>query len=127
VKSDGECSEGKRTLLDVFDTNVCGRDVAHGKPSPDIFLLAAQEVGVDPEHCVVVEDAPAGVRAAKSGGMRAIGIARLDDAAMLQEADADLVVETLDDVDVEGLVAGRLESAQGKKKSRREEPLWSRT
>jgi beta-phosphoglucomutase len=111
IKSDGGCAGGKRTLLDVFDINVCGRDVAHGKPSPDLFLLAAQEVGVDPENCVVVEDAPAGVQAARSGGMRAIGIARLDDAAMLQEAGADLVVETLDDVDVEGLVAGRLVSA----------------
>jgi beta-phosphoglucomutase len=127
IKADGGCTGDKRTLLDVFDINVCGRDVAHGKPSPDLFLLAAQEMGVDPENCVVVEDAPAGVRAAKSGGMRAIGIARLDDAAMLQEADADLVVETLDDVDIDGLVAGRLESAQGKKKSYREEPLWSRT
>jgi len=95
-------------LLDYFDADVSGRDFAHGKPDPEIFLTAASELGVGPGDAVVVEDATAGVQAAKAGGMAAIGIARVDDAALLAEAGADLVVGTLDDVDTAALSAGRL-------------------
>jgi HAD superfamily hydrolase (TIGR01509 family) len=96
-------------LLEVFAANVCGRDVEHGKPSPDLFLLAAEELGMAPGRCVVVEDATSGIEAAKAGGMRAIGVARLDDAAMLQKAGADIVVTNLDAIAVDRLAEGRLE------------------
>jgi beta-phosphoglucomutase len=92
-------------LLDMFDANVCGRDFAHGKPAPDIFLAAAAELGLPAEQCVVIEDAQSGVQAAKAGGMAAIGVARLGDAALLQAAGADWVVTSLDDLtaaEVEG-------------------------
>ena len=105
-------SPARIRLLDVFDVNVCGRDVKLGKPAPDLFLLAAEELQVPAEDCIVVEDATAGVQAAKAGGMRAIGLARLDDAVLLQEAGADLVVTVLDDVAVEPLVAGTLRREQ---------------
>ncbi len=98
----------KDTLLSIFDANVCGRDFAHGKPAPDIFLLAAAELKTLPAHCFVVEDAPAGIQAARAGGMAAIGIARHDDAAGLRSAGANLVVGTLDDVAVEMLAQGLL-------------------
>ena len=97
------------TLLDAFDANLCGRDFAHGKPAPDIFLAAAEELRIPPARCVVVEDAPAGVAAARAGGMASVGIARLDDAALLQAAHADLVVTSLDEVSVDALMAGTLE------------------
>lgn len=107
----GEGTTGEDiTLLDCFPVNVCGRAVARGKPAPDLFLLAAAELGVEPGDCVVVEDAPSGVAAAKSGGMKAIGIARLKDEAMLQAAGADLVVGSLDEVALDPLLAGRLSS-----------------
>jgi beta-phosphoglucomutase len=93
----------KSTLLDLFDANVCGRDFAHGKPAPDIFLAAATELGVPPEQCVVIEDAQSGVQAAKAGGMACIGVARLDDAALLQAAGADWVVTRLDELPVAAL------------------------
>jgi beta-phosphoglucomutase len=96
------------TLLDYFDADVSGRDFAHGKPDPEIFLTAAQELGVEPRHAMVIEDASAGVQAAKAGDMAAIGIARADDAGLLAAAGADLVVTTLDDVDTTALAAGRL-------------------
>src|SRR5262249_56763528 len=83
------------TLLDYFDANVSGRDFAHGKPDPEMFLTAAQELGVEPEHAIVMEDAAAGVQAAKAGRMGAIGIARKDDAELLVAAAADIVVTTL--------------------------------
>ena len=61
---------------------------------------------VDPTDCVVIEDAPAGVAAAKNGGMKAIGIARLHDEAMLSAAGADLVVSSLDELAIDPLLAG---------------------
>jgi beta-phosphoglucomutase family hydrolase len=97
------------TLYDAFDANLCGRDFPHGKPAPDIFLAAANELRASPAQCVVVEDAPAGIAAARAGGMASIGIARLDDSALLHAAHADLVVTSLDQVSVDALMAGRLE------------------
>ncbi len=96
------------SLLDYFDADVSGRDFAHGKPDPEIFLTAAHELGVEPGHAMVLEDASAGVQAAKAGGMTAIGIARADDADLLVAAGADLVVTTLDDVDTAALAEGQL-------------------
>ena len=98
------------TLLDYFDADVSGRDFARGKPDPEIFLTAAHELGVEPRHAIVTEDASAGVQAAKAGGMAAIGIARADDADLLATAGADLVVTTLDDIDTAALSEGRLVS-----------------
>ncbi len=99
------------TLLDYFDADVSGRDFAHGKPDPEMFLTAAHELGVDPEIAIVMEDAPAGVQAAKAGAMGAIGIARKDDAELLAAAGADIVVKTLDQVDLNALSDGRLSIA----------------
>jgi beta-phosphoglucomutase-like phosphatase (HAD superfamily) len=96
------------TLLDYFDADVSGRDFARGKPHPEMFLTAAHELGVEPEQAIVMEDAPAGVQAAKAGGMGAIGIARHDDTELLAAADADIVVHALDEVDLDALADGRL-------------------
>ena len=96
------------TLLEYFDVDVSGRDFAHGKPDPEMFVTAAHELGVAPEAAIVMEDAAAGVEAAKAGGMGAIGIARKDDAALLAAAGADVVVHTLDEVDLDALSNGRL-------------------
>ena len=96
------------SLLDVFSVNVCGRDLRHGKPNPEIFLLAAAELRIEPAQCFVVEDAPAGIEAARAGGMAALGVARLGDAAVLRAAGADLVVTSLDEVAIDELAGGRL-------------------
>jgi beta-phosphoglucomutase-like phosphatase (HAD superfamily) len=95
-------------LLEFFDVDISGRDFAHGKPDPEIFLTAAAELGVAPEHCFVVEDAVSGVQAAKAGNMAALGVARADDEELLKAANADLVVTSLDEVDVAGLVEHQL-------------------
>lgn len=55
-----------------FDAIVGATDVARGKPHPDVFLKAAELCGVAPEHCIVFEDAPLGVEAARRAGMRCI-------------------------------------------------------
>ena len=96
------------TLLEFFDADVSGRDFAHGKPHPEMFLTAAHELGTAPENSIVMEDAAAGVQAAKAGDMAAIGIARADDAQLLAAAHADIVVTTLDEVDLSALANGRL-------------------
>jgi beta-phosphoglucomutase len=95
-------------LLDYFDADVSGRDFKRGKPDPEIFLTAAHELGVEPANAIVIEDAPAGVQAAKAGGMAAIAVARADDAGMLAGASADIVVPDLDRVDLAALKEGRL-------------------
>lgn len=61
-------------LLDVFDTIVDGTNVSKAKPDPEVFLSGAAALGVAPEHCVVFEDAEAGVEAALNGGMFCVGI-----------------------------------------------------
>lgn len=63
------------TKLDIaryFSAVVSCEDVSRGKPAPDVFLRAAEKLGADPSHCVVIEDAPVGVQAAKNAGMTCI-------------------------------------------------------
>ena len=78
-----------RELLGLFKVNVCGRDLRHGKPDPEIFQIAAKELHEMPGECFVAEDAPAGIEAARAGGMAALGVARLHDQAGLRAAHAD--------------------------------------
>lgn len=99
------------TLLDLFNRSVSGANLPRGKPHPDIFLVAAAALGVAPARSLVIEDAPAGVQAAKAGGMSALGVARLGDAALLAAAGADRIVTSLDEVRAEELAAGRLAAA----------------
>jgi beta-phosphoglucomutase len=73
---------------------VTGHDVKHGKPDPQVFLLAAERCGVAPARCVVVEDAPVGIEAARRGGMHVIGLASTG-RTIEQLRAADLVVMSL--------------------------------
>ncbi len=61
-------------LKDFFDVTVDGSMIVNSKPNPEVFLLAAQKLGLDPSDCGVVEDADAGVEAAKAGGFTSFGI-----------------------------------------------------
>ena len=60
-------------ISEYFDSITSGNDVKRGKPDPDVFLLAAERIGVNPRECFVVEDSENGVKAAKSAGMKALG------------------------------------------------------
>ncbi|MCU1630327.1 MAG: HAD-superfamily hydrolase, subfamily variant 3 [Pseudonocardia sp.] len=91
------------TLLDAFDVDISGWDFARGKPHPEIFLTAADELGYAPAQVFVVEDAVSGIQAAKAGGMAAVGVARADDFDALAAQNADIVVKSLDEIDVEAL------------------------
>ena len=79
-------------LRGAFDAWVTGADVERGKPDPEVFLKAAARLGVPPARCAVIEDAPAGVEAAKRAGMRAVAVTTTAEPEALQAKGADLVV-----------------------------------
>lgn len=74
-------------LTELIDATVCGCDVKRGKPAPDVFLKAADSLGLQTESCVVIEDAPAGIEAAHRAGMPAVAIECPHHAADLSAAD----------------------------------------
>ena len=80
-------------------------DIAHGKPNPEVFLVAASRVGIPPSRAVVFEDALVGIQAAKAAGMKAVGVATSHDEQSLWEAGADEVVKRLSGYQVEKLLA----------------------
>ena len=86
-------------LENAFDAVVTGRDVRRSKPDPECFLLAAERISVPPERCVVFEDAPAGIAAAKAAGMRCIAITSKGHTVERQR-EADLVFPTVKTVTV---------------------------
>lgn len=99
--------ENIKCIIDVlgvskfFDVIICGEDVHHGKPDPEVFQLAAKGIGASPDKCVVFEDAHVGLEAARRAGMKVVGVATTHPAETLQ--DADLVVNRLTEVTVERL------------------------
>jgi len=84
--------------LPVPNILVSADDVVKGKPDPEPYLKAAELLRVKAEHCVVIEDAPAGIRAGRAGGMKVIGLASTYPPGELSEAD--LVVKTLAQIKV---------------------------
>jgi beta-phosphoglucomutase len=74
-----------------FQAIVSAEDVHKGKPDPEVYLMAASRLGTSPKRSIVVEDAVAGVEAARSAGMRSIGVSRNG-----KHLAADLVVQSLD-------------------------------
>jgi len=89
-------------LADLFDAIACGDDVTHGKPAPDIFLLAAQKLHMPPADCLVIEDAHVGLEAARRAGMATLAVATTNPLADLQYADA--AVESLASVTLDFLL-----------------------
>lgn len=84
-------------IATLFDAVVTGLDVKKGKPDPEVFLIAASRLSLPPRSCVVVEDAPPGLDAARRGGMRCIALTSSHPREALEGAD--LVVERLDQID----------------------------
>jgi sugar-phosphatase len=92
--------------LPVPKVMVTADDVAHGKPHPEPYLKGAELLGFDPADCLVIEDAPAGIQAARAGGMKVIGITSTYAADALQHADA--VIGKLGQIQVTSNGAGKL-------------------
>jgi beta-phosphoglucomutase family hydrolase len=88
-------------LKNRFEVIVSAEDVSHGKPDPEVFLVAAAKLGAVPTRCVVFEDAHVGIEAARAAGMRVVAVATTHPPASLQGAD--LVVSRLDELSVAAL------------------------
>ena len=111
----GIVTSGPRTLaqkrlravgLPVPAAMVCGDEVANGKPHPEGYLQGAMLLGAEPGDCVVVEDAPAGIEAARAAGMAVIAVTTTHERAALMAADA--VIDDLRAID-DALAALRVE------------------
>ncbi len=77
---------------------ITGNDVKNKKPHPELFLLAAERMGIAPANCVVIEDAPNGVQAAKAAGAKCIAVTNSTDVAQLSEADS--VCNSLEQINI---------------------------
>jgi HAD superfamily hydrolase (TIGR01509 family) len=85
-------------LAGIFNCIVSGQDVSESKPSPQIYLLAAEKLGTAPSDCVVIEDSPLGVKAAKTAGMKCLAVTNTHHRQDLGEIDT--VVDSLENVDL---------------------------
>lgn len=98
----GSASKNARNILErteliqKFDAIVDGNEVSKAKPNPEVFLIAAERLKVEPENCFVIEDAVAGIQAANAANMTSIGIGDKD---VLQEAD--FIFSNFSEIDLE--------------------------
>ncbi len=97
--------------LPVPPKMITADDVTRGKPDPEPYLAGAVALGFEPKHCLVFEDAPSGIRSAKSGGMTAIGVTTTYRAEELSEAD--LIIPSLEIVSVAIAPSGEIEVSVG--------------
>jgi len=105
VRSSIEAILTRLGLRDAFTLIVDGSDVVHGKPDPEAYLVAARQLGVAPEECLVFEDSHVGVVAAKRAGMECIAVRNPHANARQDLSAADLVVDSMREVDLTALAA----------------------
>lgn len=98
---------GKDDFFALFDALVCGDDVKNGKPDPEIFLKAAAAIAAEPANCVVFEDAPAGLKAARLAGMKTVALPnRSVDISLYTDEDPVHVVPTANLLDFDLALLG---------------------
>lgn len=100
----------KVNLVTLFDAIVTGGDVKNGKPAPDIFIKAAEKLGVRPQDCIVFEDASNGVKAAKNAFMKCVAVSSTQSPESLREAD--LVIDSFKDLSFTDVCSRLKESAK---------------
>lgn len=79
---------------------ISGEEVKRGKPDPEIFITTAKRIGVNPESCLVIEDAENGVKAAKAAGMKCIGYKNMDSGNQ-DLSEADLVINNFSELNLD--------------------------
>jgi beta-phosphoglucomutase-like phosphatase (HAD superfamily) len=87
-----------------FGAVISGASFQRNKPAPDVFLAAAEAMGLPPAECVVLEDAPAGVQAARAAGMRVVGVTTTLSAAEMAAEGPDTVFGEVGDMRVEDVI-----------------------
>ena len=93
---------GELGLENFFDCIISGQDIATGKSSSRIYLLAAERLEVEPVDCIVIEDFPSGIKAAKAAGMRCLAVTNTHPQKEVKQADK--VVDSLDEIDLITLI-----------------------
>jgi beta-phosphoglucomutase len=93
----------KARIKDLFQVIISGNDITKGKPDPQVFLMAAEKLGVSAKESVVFEDATLGVEAAKRAGMRCVGIDRDNHPELFRKSD--IVVHDLSEIDFEKILS----------------------
>ncbi|MHA1285619.1 MAG: HAD family hydrolase, partial [Promethearchaeota archaeon] len=88
-------------IKDLFDVIITAADVDKSKPHPDVFLKVSEKLNISPDKCIVIEDAPVGIEAARRAGMRSIALTTTHDYKEL--IDADLVVKDLSYVSIDDI------------------------
>lgn len=88
-------------IEEFFDSVITAEDIQNGKPSPDVFLLASEKINIKPENCVVIEDAPVGIEAAKRANMKCIALTTTHEIVKLHGAD--IIVQDLSYVSVKDI------------------------
>ncbi|MNH88546.1 2-deoxyglucose-6-phosphate phosphatase [compost metagenome] len=91
-------------IADEFRCVVSGEEVAKGKPAPDVYLKAAELLGAEPGHCMVLEDSAHGIAAAKAAGMKCIGYINANSGNQ-DLSRADLIVNRVQDIHVQELIS----------------------
>ena len=104
MRYEAELALGSLGIRECFQAIVTREDCVHGKPNPEPFLRAADGLGVSPTRCVVIEDSPGGVQAAKAAGMACVAVTH--SCAREQWLEANLVVDDLGNVDLRALLPG---------------------
>lgn len=109
----GSASKNASTILDnlnikyFFDCIVDGNNIEKAKPDPEVFVSAAQQLGVDPHRCIVFEDSQAGIMAAKNGRMKIVGIGNEE-----QLGEADVVINGFKDNNLDELLEYYIKTSQ---------------
>ncbi|MHA1413076.1 MAG: HAD family hydrolase [Promethearchaeota archaeon] len=89
-------------IKDLFDVIITSADVNKSKPHPDVFLKVSEKLNISPDKCIVIEDAPVGIEAARRAGMRSIALTTTHDYKEL--IDADLVVNDLSYISIDDII-----------------------
>jgi len=89
-------------IKDLFDVIITSADVNKSKPHPDVFLKVSEKLNISPDKCIVIEDAPVGIEAARRAGMRSIALTTTHDYKEL--IDADLVVKDLSYISIDDII-----------------------
>ena len=89
-------------IKDYFDVIITAAEVKNGKPAPDVFLIAAEKLNIKVDKCLVIEDAPVGITAARKAGMKVIALRTTH--CNLDFLDADMVVQDLSSVNINDIL-----------------------
>ena len=90
------------SIKDYFDVIITAAEVKNGKPAPDVFLIAAEKLNIKVDNCLVIEDAPVGITAARKAGMKVIALRTTH--CNVELLDADMVVQDLSSVSINDIL-----------------------